>query len=108
SRISHNEEIRLEDRMGAESYVTRCLSNLDPESGLEPLAPGVHQADERDWCPADVSGQSGEVVIFPFRQCVEDLILIERSNSLFLVERRSGDDHKAFSRGDNGAGALAT
>ena len=71
--------------MAAEGYVARGLGGVQADGRLEPLSVAVYQGDQGYWRPADVGGEGGEIVVFPFGQGVENLVGFQLFQALCFI-----------------------
>ena len=73
-RIGHNENIWLEQRMGAKSNIPRCFGKADTDPRFEPLAVFIYKTDDRHGCFAQLGGQLGNVVERLFGVAVQNFV----------------------------------
>ncbi len=95
--VGDHEDVRLEDRVRAEGDVARGLGRVEPHARLEPLAPLVHEADERDRRLADRRGEGDEVVELRLGERVEEVERAQRGEALRFVRGERRDLHGSAS-----------
>jgi hypothetical protein len=98
-RIGDDEEVALENRMGAERDVPRRLLHVDAQLRLEPLPVGVHEAHHGDGSPADLGGQQDEVVEVLLGKGVEEVIAAQGLEAGFLIRGNGRPHHLGLSPG---------
>lgn len=85
--IGDDEEVGLEDGVGAEGIFSRGMLDLCAGFGFEPLSVLVDEGDEGDGGLADLGCQLGEGIEFGFRGCIEDGEVPEDFEAVFFVGR---------------------
>ena len=75
--VRHDEQVRLENGMGAKGDVAGCFGRVDADFRFEPLPVCIDQADERNRYVADLCRESGQVVERVFGIGIQDLVALE-------------------------------
>ena len=86
---------RVEDGVRAKRHFPRGFGNRYADSGLEPLAVLIDQADEGDWYPCDMGGEPRDIVVSLFRLGVQYFVSAQRVQARLFVLGQAGihDDY---------------
>ena len=83
-RVGDLDEIIFEDDMAAQAGFQRGRADPEPDLGLEPLAVGIDEVDDRDRHFAQRRDERGDVVELGFPRRVEDVVAAQRGKPLCL------------------------
>jgi hypothetical protein len=93
-RIWNDEKVALLNGVSADRTLARCLVDLHPHSGFEPLPVVVHQGKHGHGRSADVRRKDDQIIKRLFRFTVKNGIAIQRSDSSgFHRSNRSSHEH---------------
>lgn len=85
--VGHDQQLGLQDGVGAEGGVAGGLGRSDPVARLEPLPIAVHQAHQGDRSAAQLGGQLGHVVVGGLGRGVENLVAPQGLEPIRFVVR---------------------
>ena len=92
--VRDHERLVLEDRVRAEGDLARAIGRrIAAGLRLEPHALGVDQAHHGHRRPADLRGETDDVVVSALALGVEDAVAVQRLEALELVGWLGGDQH---------------
>ncbi len=99
-RIGHDEKIlvRLADDVGAQGGLTRAFGTRDADLGLEPLALGVDECDERDGRPADLGGELRDLVVVGLGRRIQNAERTEHGYAFGIVGGNGRGQHRRARR----------
>ncbi len=92
-RVRDRQDLVTQDRVAAKRDIARGLAHGKAQAGLEPLAIGVHQADQRDGHPEQPLGQASQPVEAFFRRRIQDIKRAQRIDSCGLIRGQGGGKH---------------
>ncbi len=83
--IGYDEDFAVMDRVGAKGDVSRRFPNAQSAHCFEPLPFGVDEADEGDWCFANLGSDFGEIVDPLLEVGVENLVSVQSGEPFILI-----------------------
>ncbi len=98
-RVRHHQDAVIEDRMPAERDLPLGFRRGQANAGLEPLAVGVDQADQRNGYAEQAPRQPGQAVEAFFRRGIEDIQRAQRMQPKLFVGRDRGRCHRRSATG---------